>query len=190
MDRTAELRWFRREPFPGPVVAWFDHAADPPATRSDSYLVLPDTDALGVKVRGGSTSFELKLRPRPGEPLALPPGGAGQLEEWQKWSFSRAAITRLLPRLGLPKRRWVTVEKQRRMATVPYRGGAGCNVELTSLEALDQSWTTLGFESFGPQADLVPALEVAVEKFFAAVNLPDGLGTELSCGYPGWLATL
>jgi hypothetical protein len=190
MDRTAELRWFRREPFPGPVMAWFDHAGEPPATRSDSYLVLAGTDALGVKVRGGGTSFELKLRPRPGAPLALPPGGAGQLEEWQKWSFSRSGITRLLPRLGLPKDRWVTVGKQRRMATTPYRGGAGCNIELTALEAVGQSWTTLGFESFGPPADLVPALEAAAEKFFAAVELTGGLGTELSCGYPGWLATL
>lgn len=190
MDRTAELRWFRREPFPGPVVAWFDHAAEPPATRSDSYLVLAGTDALGVKVRGGSTSFELKLRPRPGAPLTLASGGAGQLEEWQKWSFSRPAITRLLPRLGLPKDRWVTVGKRRRMATTPYRDGAGCNIELTVLEAMGQSWTTLGFESFGPPADLVPALELAAEQFFAAVNLPGGFGSELSCGYPGWLATL
>lgn len=190
MDRTAELRWFRREPFPGPVVAWFDHAAEPPATRSDSYLVLAGTDALGVKVRGGGTRFELKLRPRPGSPLALPPGGVGQLEEWQKWSFSRPGITRLLPRLGLPKDRWVTVAKQRRMATTPYRAGAGCNIELTALEAAGQSWTTLGFESFGPPAGLVPALEAAVEKFFAAIDLPGGFETELSCGYPGWLATL
>src|SRR5687768_962385 len=57
MDRTAELRWFRREPFPGPVVTWFADAAAPPVTRSDTYLVLPGTDALGVKVRGGSTSL-------------------------------------------------------------------------------------------------------------------------------------
>jgi hypothetical protein len=190
MDRSAELRWFRREPFPGPVTAWFDHAAEPPATRSDSYLVLVGSDALGVKVRGGSTSFELKLRPRPGTPLALSHGGAGQLEEWQKWSFSRSGITRLLPRLGLPKDGWVTVGKQRRLATIPYRVGAGCNIELTALEAVGQSWSTLGFEAFGPPVDLVPALEAAVEKFFAAVNLPGGFGTDLSCGYPGWLATL
>ena len=76
------------------------------------------------------------------------------------------------------------------MTTTPFRADAGCNIELTVLEARGQSWTTLGFESFGPAADLVPALERAVEKFFAAVDLPDGFRTELSCGYPGWLATL
>lgn len=189
MDRTAELRWFRREPFPGPVGAWFDRAADPPQTRSDSYLLLPGTDALGVKVRGGGTSFELKLRPRPGEPLSLP-AGDGQREEWQKWSLSRGWITRLAPRLGLPKERWVTVVKHRRMATVPYPGEGGCNVELTALEVAGQSWTTLGFESFGPAADLAPALHVALEKFFASVDLPGGLPADLSCGYPGWLATV
>jgi hypothetical protein len=190
MNRTAELRWFRREPFPAPIAAWFDHAAEPPVTRTDHYLVLPGTDALGVKVRGGSTSFELKLRPGPGAPRALAPGGSGQLEEWQKWSFSRSGMSRLLPRVGLPKHRWVTVEKQRRMATTSYRADAGCTIELTALEAVGQPWSTLGFESFGPAADLVPALEEAVEKFFAAVDLPDGFRTELSCGYPKWLATL
>ncbi|HEV7862505.1 MAG TPA: hypothetical protein VGR20_07380, partial [Acidimicrobiia bacterium] len=63
MQQTAELRWFFRGPPPGPVVAWFERAADPPQTRSDSYLVLPGTDALGLKVRGGTTRFELKVRP-------------------------------------------------------------------------------------------------------------------------------
>jgi hypothetical protein len=187
LNRTAELRWFRREPFRGPVQLWFDEAAGPPETRSDRYLVLPGTDALGVKVRGGSTSFELKLRPRPGEQMGLPSGGSGQREEWQKWSFGRAGITRLLPRLGLPKARWVTVVKQRRMTAIAYRADAGCNVELTALEALSQSWATLGFEAFGPPADLLPALERAVATVFASVG---DLDPDLSCGYPGWLATL
>lgn len=149
--------------------------------------MLSGTDALGVKVRGGTTSFEVKLRPRPAETLDLP-SGSGRLEEWQKWALPRPGITRFLPRLGLPPRnRWVAVEKQRRMVTVPSRGGSGCRVELTSLEAAGQSWTTLGFEAFGPPDDLRPALYRATEEFFGAVPLPGG---GLSCGYPGWLATL
>jgi hypothetical protein len=187
VNRTAELRWFRREPFPAPVVAWFDRAADPPETRSDSYLVLPGTDAIGIKVRGGSTSFELKLRPRPGEPMELPSGRSGQFEEWQKWSLGRAGVTRFLPRLGLPRERWVTVVKHRRTSVTPYSADAGCTVELTALEVRGRSWTTLGFEAFGPPGDLRPALELAVETFFASV---DEVGAEQSCGYPGWLATL
>ncbi len=167
--------------------SWFDESADPPETRSDRYLVLPGTDALGVKVRGGSTSFELKLRPRPGELMALGSGGSGQCEEWQKWSFGRAGITRWVPRLGLPKARWVTVVKQRRMTAIPYRADAGCDVELTALEALGQSWSTLGFEAFGPPAELLPALERAVTTVLASVGDFDA---DLSCGYPGWLATL
>ena len=121
MDRSAELRWFSRSPFPTPIVAWFDQVTDPPRTRSDRYLVLPGTDALGVKVRGGRTGMELKLRPCPGTAFGLPTGGDGQLEEWQKWSFSRSGFSRLLPRLGLPKHGWVTVVKQRRMTAIPYR---------------------------------------------------------------------
>ena len=190
MNRTAELRWFLRGSPPGPVVAWFERVADPPQTRTDVYLVLPGTDALGVKIRGGTTSFELKLRPRPGAPLALPNGVSGQLEEWQKWSFSRSWTTRFLPRLGLPKGRWAAVQKHRRMTAIPYRGDSGCNVELTTLEVSDQTWSTLGFESFGPEPDLVPALEAAAEKLFGSLALPGGLDTRLSCGYPGWLVTL
>jgi hypothetical protein len=190
MERTAELRWFFRGRPPEPVVAWFEAGTDPPQTRSDVYLVLAGTDALGVKVRGGTTRFEIKLRPRPPSPLALPGAVAGQLEEWQRWSFSRPGISRFLPRLGLPKEGWLEVGKRRRMATIPYRGDAGCRVELTALRVQGQEWSTVGFESFGPEPDLVPALTAAAEQLFGPLDLPGGLGAELSCGYPGWLATL
>jgi hypothetical protein len=190
MERTAELRWFFRGPAPAAVVAWFEAATDPPQARSDAYLVLAGTDALGVKIRGGTTRFELKLRPGPPSPLALPGGVSGQLEEWQRWSFARPGISRFFPRLGLPRDRWLEVVKRRRLATIPYRGEAGCRVELTALQVHDQEWSTVGFEAFGPEPDLVPALQAAAERFFGSLDLPGGLGAELSCGYPGWLATL
>jgi hypothetical protein len=190
MDRTAELRWFFRGPPPQSVVDWFDKAADPPETRTDSYFVLPGTDALGVKVRGGTTRLELKLRPRPSERLGLPGGITGQLEEWQRWSLPRSAITRLFPRLALPKERWIEVTKRRRLTTIPYRSDAGCRVELTALRAQGQEWSTVGFESYGPAADLVPALEAAADALFGSIDVPGTLGADLSCGYPGWLATL
>src|SRR2546423_62141 len=113
-------------------------AAAPPQTRPDVSRALPGTDALGVKIRGGSPRFELKLRPRPSSPLTLPGAVPGQLEEWQRWSFFRSGISRFLPRLGLPKERWVEVEKRRRLATIPYRGDAGCRVEITALRTRDQ----------------------------------------------------
>ena len=200
MDRTAELRWFFHRPPPPAVEAWFDKVADPPETRTDTYLVLPATDALGVKIRGGTTKFELKVRPRPGQRLGLPGATTGQLEEWQRWSFARPGVTRLVPRLGLPKAHWLKVVKQRRMTTLPYRGEAGCRVELTALTVIPgdtpgppgrgQKWTTVGFESYGPEADLVPALEAAADSLFGSIDLPGALGADLSCGYPGWLATL
>jgi hypothetical protein len=189
MEQTAELRWFFRQQPPGPVVDWFE-TVGPPRSRTDSYLALPGTDALGVKVRGGTTRFELKHRPAPASPLTLAGAVSGQLEEWQRWSFARSGISRLLPRLGLPKTRWVKVDKRRRLTTSPYEGDAGCRVELTHLRAQGREWTTVGFEAFGPEAELVPALKAAAERFFGSLDLPDGLGADLSCGYPGWLATL
>jgi hypothetical protein len=192
MERTAELRWFFRRQPPAPVVDWFETVAGPPQARTDSYLALPGTDALGVKVRGGTTRFELKLRPAPASPLTLPGGVAGELEEWQRWSFARSWISRFLPRLGLPKTRWLEVDKRRRLTTIPYDGDgdAGCRVELTQLRAQGREWATVGFEAFGPEAALVPALTAAAERFFGSLDLPDGLGADLSCGYPGWLTTL
>ena len=190
MDRTAELRWFFHRLPPQPVIDWIEKTADPSETRTDCYLLLPGTDALGVKVRGGTNNLELKLRPRPAERLGLPGGVTGELEEWQRWSLSRPTITRLLPRLGLPKERWIEVTKERRLTTVPYRGEAGCRVELTALSAHGQEWSTVGFESYGPDGDLVPALEAAADELFGSIDLPGTLGAEMSCGYPGWLATL
>jgi hypothetical protein len=189
-DRTAELRWFFRKSPPQPVIDWFEKTGDPPATRTDYYLLLPGTDALGVKVRGGTTRLELKLRPKPPQPLGLPGGVTAQLEEWQRWSLPRPAIIRLFPRLGLPKERWVEVTKRRRLTTIPYRDDAGCRVELTALRAEGQDWSTVGFESFGPDADLVAALEAAADELFGSIDLPGNLGADFSCGYPGWLATL
>lgn len=198
MDRTAELRWFFRGSPPAAVAAWFDAAAaaPPPEVRSDAYLVLPGTDALGVKVRGGTANLEFKLRPRPPEPLPppLPRDTGGHLERWQRWSFPRSAVSRLLPRLGLPKGRWRTVRKERRLVTLPYAGrdDAGCRVELTALGVDGSRWSTLGFESYGPEGDLVAALVSGAGHFFGALatDLGDGFGADRSCGYPGWLATL
>ena len=190
MDRTAELRWFFRQPPPQPVVDWFEKTADAPSTRTDCYLLLPATDALGVKVRGGTTRLELKLRPRPPEPRELPGGVTGRLEEWQRWSLPRPAITRLFPRLGLPRKGWVEVRKERRLTTIPYRDGSGCRVEITALRARGQEWSTVGLESFGPDADLIPALEAAADELFGSIDLPGDFGDDRSCGYPGWLETL
>lgn len=190
MDRTAELRWFFRRPPPEQLVAWIEAGAGPPESRSDLYLALAGTDALGIKTRGGTGRLEFKLRARPAEPLALPGGVVGQREEWQRWSFSRPAWSRLLPRLGLPKDGWRAVAKDRRTATIPYRGDAGCRVEVTALESGGQRWSTVGFEAYGPDADRVPALIAAAGRVFAEVDLPGGLTADLSCGYPGWLATL
>ena len=189
MDRTAELRWFFRRPPPQPVVDWFEKAADPEESRTDCYLVLAGADALGVKVRGGTTRLEFKLRPRPPQRLGLPGGIIGELEEWQRWSLPRGPISRFFPRFGLPKAPWTEVAKQRRKTTIPYRSDSGCRVELTGVQVRAQEWWTVGLESYGPETDLVPALEAAADELFGSLDLHGGLAADLSCGYPGWLAT-
>lgn len=190
MDRTAELRWFFRRPPPRPVVDWFEQAAAPQESRIDRYLVLAGAEALGVKVRGGTTRLEFKLRPGPPERLGLPGGITGELEEWQRWSLPRGAVTRRFPRLGLPKEPWVEVAKGRRQTTIPYGSDSGCRVELTGVRVRAQEWWTVGLESYGPGGDLVPALEAAADELLGSLDLTGSLGADLSCGYPAWLATL
>jgi hypothetical protein len=48
----------------------------------------------------------------------------------------------------------------------------------------------VGFEAFGPDADLVPAVTAAAEGFFGSLDLAGGFDAAFSGGYPGWLASL
>jgi hypothetical protein len=194
MQRTAEVRWFLRE-VPGPLRDWFAAHGGEPEHRTDDYLRLPGTDALGVKVRGGGGSLELKLRTRDHGTVEVAPGVKGLVEEWQKWSVDPEQP---VPGLGIAAAHWVPVGKARRVATLAMGGWApgpptdraagGCSAELTRLDAPGGPWATLGFEAFGPGDDLVGTLRRAAERFFAEPGLTAGLAATLSCGYPGWVA--
>jgi hypothetical protein len=179
MDRTAEVRWFAPGQPPAPLDQRMDElGATGPEGRTDVYLCLPETEALGVKLRDRGAALELKLRERALGEMEFPGGVAGSPELWQKWSFARDTSTDL----GLPAGAWLEVDKARRLAD------PGCQVELTELRADGQEWWTLGFEASGAQPEEI--LTEAVAAFFSRPDLNADLEGARSCAYPAWLSLL
>ena len=197
MERTAEVRWFLEGTPPGTLVDWFADLGAQPRERADRYLCLLETDALGVKLRGGADSLELKLRKQDHGEREFLDGVAGRVEEWQKWSFGVTGNGPSAQGLGLSFDVWLEVTKVRRLATygppgwkpapAEQRRGDGCGIELTDLRVRGRDWFTLGFEAFGSEDAILESLGLAAGAFFGEVELPHGLGAEASCGYPGWL---
>jgi hypothetical protein len=155
--------------------------AEDPQRRTDTYLCLPETEALGVKLRDGGVALELKLRDQISRE-EFPEGVAGSLELWRKWSFP-VKDARSIDRLSLPVEAWVTVEKARRLAHHP-----DCQVELTELRVAGQEWWTLGFEASGARP--VEALAAALGDFFDDSALVETVLGARSFGYPAWLGML
>ena len=199
MGATAEVRWFFRGQAPGALTAWFSDQGAQPQERADCYLRLPETDALGVKVRGGEGWLELKLREHALGEQELSGDAAGAVEQWRKWSFEPAGDHPSGHGLDLASGSLVTVHKLRRLVTYtppdwkpslePARGD-GCNVELTALRAAGEKWSTLGLEAFGPESTILESLLSSARALFGDLALPQGLRADLSCGYPGWLRHL
>ena len=115
-------------PRPGPTSTWSCPAPTPSASRS------------GAARPASSSSCALGRERRPGCRAAF----RGSSRSGRSGRYPGPAITRFLPRLGLPKGRWMAVEKRRRMTTIPYGGDSGCNVELTALEASGQTLVDAG----------------------------------------------
>ena len=199
METTLEVRWFAPGHPPDALIRRFDHLGAPgPESRTDTYLWLPGTDALGVKLRDGGQAFELKLRQHEFGETKLAADAAGNLERWQKWSFPIADMACRAAALGLPGESLIDVEKNRLLLTyrlardgslsaVEERAGDGCSAELTRLVLRRREWWSLGFEAFGSQDRLADALTAAVDAFFAGADLDGALDGARSCAYPAWL---
>jgi hypothetical protein len=200
METTLEVRWFGPGRPPDDIARRFDALGAPaPEGRVDTYLPLPGTDDLGVKLRDGGTALELKLRQHDFGDTKVAGGVVGNLERWQKWSFPVEDATCRAAALGLPTGAQVEVEKRRRLVTfllapdgsarpADEREGDGCSVEITSLVVKDSEWWSLGFEAFGSQDRLADALTASAEAFFTgAPDVSPVLTGVLSCGYPAWL---
>jgi hypothetical protein len=206
MLHTAEVRWFIRGALPTEVVEWFWHGVSrrDPDTREDRYLILPECEATGVKVRRG-TSLDVKARVGDGVAVSYGTGIEGVRERWVKWSSDNPLVTAGLATASASGREWLGVRKQRHLRffsldSVPpvefetYTAtGLGCHVELTRVLAGDtnpfEAWT-LGVEVYGDPRRLVDALDASVTHVLQGRAAPVPLTLAASMGYAAWLNRL
>jgi hypothetical protein len=201
---TVEVRWFYKGALPFSVLRWFHKrtlaagqgACQGEARRVDRYLVLRETDALGIKLRGehdlSGSRIEVKRRSRQYGMIRFNAWAAGRVEEWHKWSFVLA--TRLRGEsetdevygAGKVRSPWIAVDKRRELCTfrVAYGGNAavggqiagslpgeagdvGCDLELGCVRIGDQPWWTLCLEAFGHPDQLYDLLMHTATVVFA-----------------------
>jgi hypothetical protein len=205
MLRSAETRWFILGALPDEVLSWFKsaQALDSEGVQVHEYLLFPDCQSVGVKLREGR--FEIKAILGASQPLSLDLGIQGRTEEWVKWSFASEGLQTIDPALH-QSGRWLKVYKERflrrfsadrgSLVEVTARpgplSGIGCNIELTRIEVEGNPrfWFSLGFEAFDPSAVAVNILLDAIHLFFQEQGRVPGisLSERDSLSYPAWLA--
>ena len=86
MLRSAEARWFVEGSLPDEVLRGFKagKVLESEGVQVHEYLVFPDCQSVGVKLREGR--FEIKAILAPAQPLGPDLGIQGKTERWVKWS--------------------------------------------------------------------------------------------------------
>ena len=89
---TSEIRWFLRGTLPLEILSWFSagHVPDSEPVQVQEYLLFPDCESVGVKLR--EQRFEIKAQSGPSRPLHLAFGINGRTEDWVKWSLSAEGL--------------------------------------------------------------------------------------------------
>jgi len=199
MYPTAEVRWFRSGPLPHSVEVWFrTHGplAHRERARVDHYVHPAGHDGLNAKLRQGR--LEIKRRTSVEGKRQFAEEAVGRVERWRKWSFSICSSAESGMASIATSADWVAVTKERLLKTYGSRASdkvsarpadEGCDMELTRVEALGQTWWTVALEAFGKEAALLANL-VAVAEEALAPPCPVPLGPGDSRGYAGWLDAL
>lgn len=202
MYPTAEVRWFLPGPVPPAVEAWFRRGprdVEQQPRRTDHYLHLPGSEGLNIKLREGL----IEVKQRVGETALTPlhERVTGIVERWRKWSFDLAQPDGAR-RHVVPASPWIAVQKRRRLRTYQVKipedvvapsttepPTQGCEVELTQIDALGQTWWTVAFEAFGEETALRENL-LLVARHVLGADEPPSLQASDSRGYAAWLARL
>lgn len=190
MWRTAELRWWWRGDPDDALGEWLLRGIKPiEDRRTDLYLADPEMTDVGIKQRGNDASEVKVLIAMPD--LSLPANMEGQGEIWVKSETIRLPLT---------DQNTIGVGKKRRRRILAFEEGGwaeavsedsceeGISLEISAVEALEQKWTTVCLEAFGPEDRIVPLIQSAVTMLGP---WPDSVkGPEISGGYPFWLGEL
>jgi len=195
--QSAEIRWFFKGNIPEKISLWFadlDGIFEKQETRTDQYLLLKNTNSLGIKIREGK--FEIKERHTRARKTLTTGNIEGDVEVWTKWSFDSDVGEQSLARSI--KGEFIPVEKTRELQKYIFdskgnisRGfdnyrSNGCNLELTKVILNNQLWWTLGLETYGKPEKQEKNLNTAFYFIFQS-EFPGILTTLRSFGYPQWL---
>lgn len=198
---TTEVRWFHEGDLPLSWLRWFEGCPgswtdEPP--RTDSYLIIKDTDGLGAKFRMGR--LEIKQRQESWGILQLNDPVQGLVEHWIKWSFEIAGSADLPAGLVRPESNWADVQKLRKLRRyqlknngqlVPLLGEANppnhCEVELTKVLIGGQPWWSLAFEAPGDKGASHEVMLAVASQLLGPERAPELIASN-SYGYPRWLA--
>jgi hypothetical protein len=204
---SAETRWFIAKILPDEVLDWFraGQALETEGVQVHEYLLFPDCDTGGVKLRAGK--LDIKAMVSAPRPLSRELGVSGRTDRWVKWSFASQGL-KTLDRELHQSGRWLKVRKERLLRKFSAGMGglvevtarqrplpaSGCNVELTriAVKANPQFWFSLAFETLGPPALAVKILGIAIQSFFQEHGRAPGirLSQRNSLSYPAWLVNL
>lgn len=194
MYPTAEVRWFYQGSLPDEVDAWFEAVAGAATweARTDHYVRPASPDGLGVKARTGN--MEVKRLAEVIREEVLHGRVTGCIERWRKWSFPLDASARLHNGAG----DWVAVAKRRKKGTFAVHDGTvkrvpretqpgqGCSLEVAEVHAESETWWSVSFEAFGPEAEAVGLLRRVAAHVFAEAQPPELSGAH-AMSYPRWL---
>jgi hypothetical protein len=206
-----ELRWFVQGGLHDDLSKWFENSRLVPNAvgeftpsideRDDTYLGLPYTAALGIKLRKGER-IEIKERLHDQGMQVLRADVEGRVEQWVKWSFLLSLQNTNSPNTSLLGDAWTVVQKVRRTRKLEVRSATlvievdpnskpedvpeGCNLELTTLHARNQSWYSLGFEAFGQLGSVEENFALVVREVLMHSRFPP-MKAQNSFGYPEWL---
>jgi len=219
MLHSVEVRWFVEGAAPASVLAFFENTplAKAQSARIDEYLLLPDCETVGVKVREGQ--LQVKAQTSKPERLRVSEAMEGRRDGWVKWprpveQADEASFRRII---GAPEDRWAFVRKERVLRTYAFENGeaaevdtgrtdlqTGCALELTWIRAFpaphEQRPACVDDARFSEAARwwsigfeafgarAEESLRVAMRAFDADAPADLRLGEQESLSYPAWLA--
>jgi len=205
---SAELRWFISGKLPAQIVDRFGESefADQQLPRTDTYLVFPNAQTVGVKVREGN--FEVKTLVKTSDKVKVSHILSGRIEVWEKWSFSKesADFSAIFNLKNDPY--WIPVKKTRWLRKFAYKNGGiqeiqarenypdcACQVEIAEVVARDEYFWTLNLEGYRGDDSGERVLKDSIEKIKGDVGLADLINSEqlekaYSKSYPAWMAGL
>jgi len=191
-ELTYEVRWVRPGRVGSDIAEWFARFSHVSEVREDHYLVTPPMPGLSVKIRGGS-SLDVKQRLGAVGALEVEGVGAAQISSWSKLSFLLADEVSPTPE----EPAWRRVAKRRMISTFPIGRlrrsesvrSSACSVELTEVEALDDTWWTLAFESRG-RRDVRGIRRTAAMVFAEPLPVSPPLRAEEAQSYAEWIHRL